>query len=740
MGAGLAKALKGHPKQERFRLDKCIGQGGMGTVYKAYDVLLDRTVAVKILHSTLAVNDEAVQFFKREVQLASSVSHPNVLRVFDFGEMHGAKLISMAYVDSPNLREIIRRAGRLSWVQSVNYGVQICSGLEAAHAAGVIHRDLKPQNILVDSEDRVYVADFGLAKALGEDQSLVSRIGQRPGTPCYMSPEQCLGLPVDQRTDVFSFGAVLHAMLTGEPPLAGDATENAGWREVILDQAKLAESGAPGALLQVVRRCLRYGPEDRYPEVADIMAELRPLSEKSGHACPGEVIHLERPRRIRWPSVWPRALAALLALVAILLLWVSFRGTRLGAPSLSTSAGPKAPAKPETSPDSQVSALLAYQQGKELLENWKSVSDLRSSIALLESAASRAPEFSAAHAGIVTASLLLYRQTEDVQWLDRASRAAQTAQAVDAGAVHSKIAAAEMHTARGRYRDAVTVLERVVAEQEGPDQAYRLLAQAYLRLDAPLEAIRCSQKAVDVNPYSWRNHHALAVTYYSVQRLREAETAFRRALTLNPEAYGAVNNLGAICLRTGRFEEAISFLETSLRLMPAPETYSNVGTLYFLTGRYQLAAMAFEKAVSMRPKSELLIGNLGWAYQLAGRQNEATRMLLRAIELARSHLKVDPADRAAKRRLVLYYAKSEGLPAAEEILTELRAEAPEDRDFLYTQAVVQMLRGTTGAAVKSLELALQAGYPATLAFADPAWRPLREEDRFRALRERHRVQ
>ena len=735
----MAKALKGHPKQERFRLDKCIGQGGMGTVYKAYDVLLDRTVAVKILHATLAVNDEAVQFFKREVQLASTVSHPNVLRVFDFGEMHGAKLISMAYVDSPNLREIIRRAGRLSWVQSVNYGVQICSGLEAAHAAGVIHRDLKPQNILVDSEDRVYVADFGLAKALGEDQSLVSQIGQRPGTPCYMSPEQCLGLPVDQRTDVFSFGAVLHAMLTGEPPLAGGATENAGWREVILDQAKLAESGAPGALLQVVRRCLRYGPEDRYPEVADIMAELRPLSEKSGHACPGEAIHLDRPRRIRWPSVWPRALAALLALVAIVLLWVSFRGTRRGAPSLSTSAGPKVPAKPETSPDSRVSAVLAYQQGKELLENWKSVSDLRSSIALLESASSRAPEFSAAHAGIVTSSLLLYRQTEEVQWLDRASRAAQTAQAVDAGAVHSKIAAAEMHMARGRFRDAVTVLEPVVAEQEGPDQAYRLLAQAYLRLDAPLEAIRCSQKAVEVNPYSWRNHHALAVTYYSAQRLREAETEFRRALTLNPKAYGAVNNLGAICLRTGRFEEAISFLELSLRLLPAPETYSNVGTLYFLTGRYQLAAMAFEKAVSMRPKSELLIGNLGWAYQLAGRQNEATRMLLRAIELARSHLKVDPADRATRRRLVLYYAKSENLPAAEEILTELRAEAPEDCDFLYTQAVVQVFRGRTGAAVMSLELALQAGYPATLAFADPAWRQLREEDRFHALRERYRV-
>ena len=703
----------------------------MGSVYKAYDLLLDRTVAVKILHATLAADEESVQRFKREVQLASRISHPNVLRIFDFGELRGAKLISMAYVDAPNLREIIRRAGRLSWVQSLNYGMQICSGLEAAHAAEVIHRDLKPQNILVDSADRVHIADFGLAKALGEDYSLVSRIDLRPGTPCYMSPELCLGLPVDQRTDVFSFGAVLHAMLTGELPLVGEATENSSRREVVLDEAKLAESGAPGPLLQVVRRSLSYGPEDRYPEVADILAELRSLSPKTGGAYPSEVIRPTTRGRFPWLNVWPGT--ALFALMTLVLLWVGLRSPELGVPSLFSN-GEQGEAAP---PDSRVSALLAYEQGKELLANWKSVADLQSSVALLESAVNRYPEFSAAHADIVTASLLLYRQTNEPRWLDRASRAAETALAIDKEAVHTRIAAAEMHLARDRPQDAIAVLEQVIENQDGSDHAYRLLAQAYLGLDSPLEAIRYGKKAVAVNPSSWRNHNALAMTYYSAQRFREAEETFHRALALNPEAAGALNNLGAICLRTGRFEQAISFLERSLRLTPTPETYSNIGTLYFLTERYHLAVMAFEKALSVRPDSEVLAGNLGWAYQLAGRQDEATRTLIRAIELAKARLKVAPTDRATKRRLAVYCAKTADLPAAERILADLRAEAPGDREFLYTEAVVRMLSGRARSAIESLDLALQAGYPATLAFADPAWHQLREHDRFRELRERY---
>jgi serine/threonine protein kinase len=724
MAPGFIRGPVDQPKPERFRLDACVGKGGMGTVYKAYDLLLERTVAIKILHPSLAIDHDAVQLFKREVQLASTISHPNVLRVFDFGEMRGANIISMAYVGSPNLREIIRRAGRLSWVQTVNYAIQICLGLEAAHAAGVIHRDLKPQNILIDNADRVYVADFGLAKALGDEPSLISRLDQRPGTPVFMSPEQCLGLSVDQRTDIFSFGAVLHMMLTGEPPKAGDPSDPAR-REPVLDEARLAQSGAPAALLHVIRRCLRLGPEDRYPEVADILDDLRPIAENSvaRAADPPR----EKTKPFRWPAPPRRlvaALSAIAALAAIALVWAVLGTTKRDPPN--------------PDPPSSASALLTYQQGKQLVENWKSVADLQSAVELLESAVQSDPKLSVAHAEIVTASLMLYRQTKEAPWLDRASRAAEAVHAIDANTVQSRIAGAEMSMARGRHREAAQALEEVVKKHEGPDQAYRLLAQVYLRLNDPAKATQSAVRAVEVDPTSWRNHHTLATTNYSLQRLPEAEAAFRRALELNPEARIALNNLGAINLRTGKFEDAIALLERSLLLAPAPETYSNLGTACFLTGRYQLAVMAFEKALSFQPESEVLTGNLSRAYQLAGRQDEARRALLRAIEFARARLKVDPSDRATRRRLALYTAQSGDLPAAEDILEQLLAETPKDPDLLYAQALVHAIGGRPSKAIESLDLALRAGYPAHITFADPAWQRLRDFDGFGELRDRYR--
>src|SRR5271166_2911808 len=154
---------QGNPPEptERFRLETLIGKGGMGSVYKAYDNVLERFVAVKLLHHELSSNESAIQRMKREIQLASRITNKHVVRTYDFGEMHGANYISMALIEGRNLREVIKQQGRLAPKTATRYAVQIATALQAAHAAAVIHRDLKPQNILIDSEDNVLVADFG---------------------------------------------------------------------------------------------------------------------------------------------------------------------------------------------------------------------------------------------------------------------------------------------------------------------------------------------------------------------------------------------------------------------------------------------------------------------------------------------------------------------------------------------------------------------------------------------------
>jgi serine/threonine-protein kinase len=182
---------------------------------------------LKLLHPELSSDRDAIERLKREFQLTSRITNEHVVRTYDFGELRGASYITMDLVDGRNLREILKQGGRLDPATATRFAIQIATALDAAHAAGVIHRDLKPGNILIGEKDHVFVADFGLAKCLEEDASLLTR-GHMPGTPQYMSPEQCFGITLDQRTDIFSLGVVLYEMVTGEPSFSRPRTPGGG--------------------------------------------------------------------------------------------------------------------------------------------------------------------------------------------------------------------------------------------------------------------------------------------------------------------------------------------------------------------------------------------------------------------------------------------------------------------------------------------------------------------------------
>jgi serine/threonine protein kinase len=203
----------------RYRIRRLLGIGGMGAVYRARDEELDRDVALKLIRSEIADNPAALERFKREVQLSSRVTHKNVLRVYDLAESDGVKFLSMQFVDGVDLSTVLKRDGRLPVARFVRLWRQILEGLRAAHEQGVVHRDLKPQNVMVDATDRVYVTDFGLAKSL--EQSGVTQTGAIVGTPYYMSPEQVKGAPVDHRSDIYSAGVLLYEMATGRLPFTG---------------------------------------------------------------------------------------------------------------------------------------------------------------------------------------------------------------------------------------------------------------------------------------------------------------------------------------------------------------------------------------------------------------------------------------------------------------------------------------------------------------------------------------
>ncbi len=210
----------------RYRIESLIGQGGMGRVYKAYDKELGRTVALKIVRADLMASGDALQRFKQELILARKVTHKNVIRIFDLGEADGLKFITMDFIEGRDLKTILREKGKLTPEEAVKIIAQVCRALDAAHSEGVIHRDLKPQNIMLDNQERVIVMDFGIARSA--EMPGMTQTGALVGTPEYMSPEQAKGEEVDARSDHFLLNAHWQHTFPGGHSSRHAPEENAG--------------------------------------------------------------------------------------------------------------------------------------------------------------------------------------------------------------------------------------------------------------------------------------------------------------------------------------------------------------------------------------------------------------------------------------------------------------------------------------------------------------------------------
>jgi eukaryotic-like serine/threonine-protein kinase len=276
-GAAIYGVLQpGDELGQRYQIESMLGQGGMGRVYKAYDKELDRPVALKVLQPELTSDPNAMQRFKQELLLASRISHKNILRIHDLGEADGVKFISMAFVDGQDLHHLLH-SGKLPIDRAQNIAQQLCEALDAAHSEGIMHRDLKPQNILMGAGDHVYISDFGLAKSLESNTSGMTRTGQYLGTPRYMAPEQVEAGQVDNRTDLYALGLILFEMVTGEDAFKGDSTLQVMYRRVKEKppNPKQVNPEVPDYMSRVILRCLERNPALRYQNAREILADLR---------------------------------------------------------------------------------------------------------------------------------------------------------------------------------------------------------------------------------------------------------------------------------------------------------------------------------------------------------------------------------------------------------------------------------------------------------------------------------
>src|SRR5215475_5762784 len=328
-----------------YEVVSLLGAGGMGEVYLAEDPRLGRRVAIKVLPAEFARDSDRLRRFEQEARATSSLNHPNILTVYDIGDHEGSPYIVAELLEGEELSELIKQ-GAIAQRKAVDYARQIVEGLAAAHAKGVVHRDLKPENLFITNDGRLKILDFGLAKLTQVDGSQAQtdiptrRVNTDPGvvmgTVGYMSPEQLKGRAVDQRSDIFAFGAILYEMLSGRRAFHGESaaeTMSAILKEDPPELSQTNQNVSP-ALERLVNRCLEESPESRFHSASDLAFALDALSGSSSSFDKTISVGTAGfPSRTSERLIWIAAVALLLV-IAIALAFSNFRRAPNASPTL----------------------------------------------------------------------------------------------------------------------------------------------------------------------------------------------------------------------------------------------------------------------------------------------------------------------------------------------------------------------------------------------------------------------
>jgi serine/threonine protein kinase/tetratricopeptide (TPR) repeat protein len=673
---------------ERYRILRVLGQGGMGAVYQVRDEELDRVIALKVIRPDLAGNPSILQRFKQELILSRHVTHKNVVRIYDMGEAEGTRFITMEYVEGEDLRGMLSRDGKLASRQAADIIQQICRALDAAHAEGVIHRDLKPQNVMRDPQGRIVVMDFGLARSL--EAPGMTQTGALVGTLEYMSPEQALGAELDQRSDLFALGLIFYELLTGKVPYKADtaiASLMKRTQERAIPAAEI-DNSVPKSLSAIVSRCLERDPKDRFqtaqelleqldawqqnPSISTVALSRRSLSGSSrggGSSGSSVQISLNLPGNKGW--IWIASASALI--VAFFVVPVTrhliFHPSHITS---SQSTLPSIDGIPDISKGRFLAVLPLKIVGDEKTLRYVSEGlvdalsakmfqlqelHVASSSAVEKAAATGEPIQKIAQAlgvnlilhGMVQGSpdkLRITLNLEDVAagrriWSQEFSGVPQDLLTLEDQIYSSVVAALNFNPTNDEAsRTGVHPTENA--------QAYDLYLKGRDALRGN-EGTRDTQAAVHFLEDALQQdpNFVLAYTGLADADLRlysdtkdtlyaeKALAAATKAESLNPGLPEVHLSLGSVYTNTGKTAEAIAELKQALTLAPnSDDAYRRLGKAYFAADRKKEALVAYESAVAANPYYWSNHNTLGGAYLQLGENEKALNEYQKVTELA----------------------------------------------------------------------------------------------------------
>jgi serine/threonine-protein kinase len=660
-----------------YRITEKLGGGGMGVVYKAEDTRLRRTVALKFLPPEMTRDADAKERFIREAQAASALDHPSICTIHDIDETDdGRSFICMAYYPGRTLKYRIRE-GSLTFPESVEFALQIAEGLSKAHSRGIVHRDIKPANILVTEDGRAKIVDFGLAKLAGETR--LTKMGTTVGTVAYMSPEQARGDPVDERTDIWSLGAVLYEMVTGHPPFEADYDQAVLYMICHEDPKPMTAHGAgvPPDLDAIVQRSLCKDPDGRYQDVAAFHEDLRLLAgESTGRA----VVAGARPARARRFLGSP-ARVAVAAVVLVAAGWLLLHPS--GRSAVSGWLGLARPPVERHVAVLPLASEASEGAGGELADGLVEYLTLRlGQLEHADDAVWVVPAAEIRSQGITRPGEALLvcgatvAVTGEAEWQDgtvdltlelsdtRSGRRLDSWSVEDRSANVSVIqhdvtvGLAEMLGLDAR----ADAHGRAVAGGTSIPRAYDLYLRGMGRMaradSASVEsAIGLLEEALEEDPGYALAWAALGDAYW--QRCLMArdfaceEDAYRsceRAATLGNEPASAHVTLGAIHMRNGRVNEAARAYEAALAIDPVhTEAHCGLAGAHAASGKSAQVELTYRRAAELRPGYWAGHNDLGIFYNSQGRYEEAALQFEKVVELT-------PGNAVGYRNLgVVYY-------------------------------------------------------------------------------------
>ena len=696
--APLAGNLVGH-----YQILCQIGAGGMGTVFKAFDTTLQRTVALKFLtpNPTNSADHDALL---REARAASTLDHKNIGTVHAIEEADDRQVfLVMAYYEGQSLA--CRMTGTPFPVfEAVEIVQQIAEGLAHAHERNIVHRDVKPSNVILTSEGEAKIVDFGLARFIGP--SAATQTQNFSGTLPYMSPEQVMGRAVDARTDIWSLGVITYQLLANRLPFPGDnpaAVINAITKA---SPAELSES--PPQLRKIVRRTLARRPHDRYQSCAEMLRDLkdfssladRPTVGRSGleaqrlalMALPSRAFRSLRFRRVRrWTLLLPLMLLAVIFAA-------SFRGQLLPWKHLKVESS------------ASTLAYESYLRGQEYLGRYDKPGNIDAAIKLFESTTKADPKFALAFAALGEAYWSKYLLDDDPQWVPLAAAAGKRAAELNDQLPAVYITLGRIHSGTGLHDLAIQEFHRAQELDHKNAVALLGLADTYSSVGRYKEAEDLYKKACVMRPGNWDGYYRLGSSYYLQRRYSEAADQYRRVLELLPDHGPAHTNLATTLLMLGREKEAEAEFKKSLALAPDYAAFSNLGIIYYNQKRFAEAAEMTEEALKINDKDYRLWNNLAIAYQWLGQPEKVKGAFGEERSRLEQIVPLNPDDAEAHANLGAMYSQLRLRDKAKMHLDAALALSPEDAGILGKAGEAYENLGERSLALEYFQKALQKGW------------------------------